>query len=107
MMRRALLAALSGACVAPTGHVATFEQLRIRRRGLGPVAPRAIVQGPRCGRDVSVLSIANRGPHLQTRFGDIARAVVAYLEAHRTEWGRPAPDLILASVKQRFGCGSE
>ena len=49
--------------------------------------------------------IASRCPHTETSFGEIARGAVAYLEAHRTEWGRPAPDLILASIKERYGCG--
>jgi len=51
--------------------------------------------------------IASRCPHTQTSFGEIATGVLAYLESHRTEWGRPAPDLILASVKQQYGCGPQ
>jgi len=51
--------------------------------------------------------LASRCPQAQTSFGEIASGVLAYLEAHRTERGRPAPDLILASVKQQYGCGSQ
>jgi hypothetical protein len=51
--------------------------------------------------------IASRCPHAQTSFGEVASGVLAYLEAHPREWGRPAPDLILASVKQQRGCGSQ
>jgi hypothetical protein len=51
--------------------------------------------------------IASRCPHAQTSFGEIASGVLAYLEAHQTERGRPAPDLILASVKQQYCCGSQ
>ena len=51
--------------------------------------------------------IASRCPGRQARIPDIVSGVLAYLEAHRTDRYRPAPDLILASVKQRFGCGSE
>jgi hypothetical protein len=49
--------------------------------------------------------IASGCPHTQTSFGEITSGVLAYLDAHRTEWGRPAPDLILASIKERYGCG--
>jgi hypothetical protein len=51
--------------------------------------------------------IASRCPRRQAGIGEIVSGVLAYLEAHRTERDRPAPDLILASVKQRYGCESE
>jgi len=48
--------------------------------------------------------LAAQCPHQTVSFGEIVREVVTYLEDHPSERGQAASDLILKSLKQRFGC---
>jgi hypothetical protein len=48
--------------------------------------------------------IAAHCPHQTVSFGEIVREVVTYLENHPSERGEAGPDLILKSLKLRYGC---
>jgi len=48
--------------------------------------------------------LAARCPHQTVSFGAILEEVISYVEDHPSARDQPAPALILASLKQRYGC---